>query len=269
MTTDYNLLTFRAISTFTNDLSEIFGGENHSLKLYQRLLNKTTITHEKAISKHIIAFKNFCVSNREAILSKSLDKLLVDKIEYSSRVFIDIGTIMKSADKETLSIIWKHILTISAFVDPAGRAKDILKKTESSNESNFLENIINKVESNVNPNSTNPMEAVSSILNSGVLSELFTDMSSQTQNGSLDLGKLMGTVEKMCNSLAPPSADGKPAINLAGLMSSMGPLLSSLGTVGATGGDGAGMPAGVDINAMMSQLMKAQQQPSKTEVEEK
>ena len=75
MTTDYNLLTFRAISTFTNDLSEIFGGENHSLKLYQRLLNKTTITHEKAISKHIIAFKNFCVSNREAILSKSLDKL--------------------------------------------------------------------------------------------------------------------------------------------------------------------------------------------------
>jgi hypothetical protein len=264
MTTDYNLLTFRAISTFTNDLSEIFGGENHSLKLYQRLLNKTTITHEKAIGKHIIAFKNFCVSNREAILSKSLDKLSVDKIEYSSRVFIDLGGIMRTADKETLNIIWKHILTISAFVDPAGRAKEILKKNETSNESNFLENIINKVESNVNPNSTNPMEAVNSILNSGVLTELFSDMSSQTQNGSLDLGKLMGTVEKMCNSLAPPTEDGKPAINLSGLMSSVAPLLSTLGAAGGgAGGTGAG---GIDINAMMAQMMKAQQQPTKTEV---
>jgi len=269
MTTDYNLSTFKAISTFTNDLSEIFGGENHSLKLYQRLLNKTTITHEKAIGKHISAFKNFCVSNREAILSKNLEKLSVDKVEYSSRVFIDLGSIMKSADKETLTIIWKHILTISAFVDPAGRAKDILKKT-SSNESNFLENIINKVESNVNPNSTNPMEAVNSILNSGLLSELFTDMSDKTQNGSLDLGKLMGTVEKMCNTLAPPTADGKPSINLAGLMSSVAPLLSSLGTAGAgIPQAGTGAPGGgLDINDMMAQILKAQQQPAKTEVVE-
>jgi hypothetical protein len=272
MTSDYNLSTFKAISTFTNDLSEIFGGENHSLKLYQRLLNKTTITHEKAIGKHISAFRKFCVSNRDAILSKNLDKLSDHKIEYSSRVFIDLGSIMKSADKETLNIIWKHILTISAFVDPAGRAKDILKKTESSNESNFLESIINKVESNVNPNSTNPMEAVNSILNSGVLSELFTDMSDKTQNGTLDLGKLMGTVEKMCNTLAPPTADGKPSINLAGLMSSVGPLLSSLGTAGANAGipqAGTGAPGGgLDINAMMAQILKAQQQPVKTEVVE-
>ena len=202
------------------------------------------------------------------VLSKSLDKLSVDKIEYSSRVFIDLGGIMRTADKETLNIIWKHILTISAFVDPAGRAKEILKKNDSSNESNFLENIINKVESNVNPNSTNPMEAVNSILNSGVLTELFSDMSSQTQNGSLDLGKLMGTVEKMCNSLAPPTEDGKPAINLAGLMSSVAPLLSSLGTAGAGGAGGAGAgggTGGIDINAMMAQMMKAQQ-PAKTEV---
>lgn len=271
MTTDYNLSTFKAISTFTNDLSEIFGGENHSLKLYQRLLNKTTITHEKAIGKHISAFKNFCVSNRDAILSKNLDKLTEYKIEYSSRVFIDLGSIMKSADKETINIIWKHILTISAFVDPAGRAKDILKKTESSNESNFLENIINKVESNVNPNSSNPLEAVNSILNSGVLSELFTDMSDKTQNGSLDLGKLMGTVEKMCNTLAPPGADGKPAINLAGLMSSVAPLLGALGNAGGgVPNTGTGSPGGgVDINAMMAQIMKAQQQTSKTEVVEK
>ena len=268
MTTDYNLLTFKAISTFTNDLSEIFGTDYHSLKLYQRLLDKTTITHEKAISKHIDAFKHFCVSNRDAILNKNLSKLNNDKIEYSSRVYIDIVSIMKKADTETVNVIWKHLLNISAFVDPAGKAKEILKKnsSESSNESDFLENIINKVESNINPNSSNPLEAVSTLMSSGVFNDLVSGMNTKLQDGSLDLGKLVGTVEKMCSTLIPPqvgnNGEQSSPINLAGLMSSIGPILSNLSQTGASGVEGGGL----NLDAMMKQL--AQVQSSKTVVEE-
>jgi hypothetical protein len=74
MTTDYNIITFKAICTFVNDLSEIFSNENHSLKLYDRLIKKTTLSHDKAISKHIQAFKIFCKENRDAILNKDLSK---------------------------------------------------------------------------------------------------------------------------------------------------------------------------------------------------
>jgi len=268
MTTDYNLLTFKAISTFTNDLSEIFGTDYHSLKLYQRLLDKTTITHEKAISKHIDAFKHFCISNRDAILNKNLSKLNNDKIEYSSRVYIDIVSIMKKADTETVNVIWKHLLNISAFVDPAGKAKEILKKNsvDSSNESDFLENIINKVESNINPNSSNPLEAVSTLMSSGVFNDLVSGMNTKLQDGSLDLGKLVGTVEKMCSTLIPPQAgnNGEQAspLNLAGLMSSIGPILSNLSQTGASGVEGGGL----NLDAMMKQL--SQIQSSKTIIEE-
>ena len=88
---------------------------------------------------------------------------------------INMKEIFQLADNETKQIIWMHLLTISALVDPAGRAREILKEesqkeTCSISEVNFLTDIISKVESNVNPNS-NPMEAVTSIMQSGIFSE--------------------------------------------------------------------------------------------------
>ena len=53
----------------------------------------------------------------------------------------------------------------------------------------FLTNIIEKVEQNVSPND-NPMEAISSIMKSGIFQELITGMGSGLQNGTLDLNKL-------------------------------------------------------------------------------
>jgi hypothetical protein len=214
---DYNLITFKAISTFITDLSEIFGSTNHSLKLYDRLISKTTLSHDVAINKHISAFRDFCIANRDAILNKNESKLVVKTIEYSPKVFVDISQIFTSSDKETTNVIWKHLLTISALVDPAGKAKEILKKSNDSKEADFLTNIINKVESHVNPNA-NPLEAVSSIMSSGVFNELLTGMNDGMQNGSLDLTKLMGTVQQMCASFGvdnnqPGGADAMNMIN--------------------------------------------------------
>lgn len=214
---DYNLITFKAISTFIKDLADLFGSTNHSLKLYDRLISKTTLTHDVAINKHISAFRDFCITNRDAILNKNISKLDVKIIEYSSKVFVDVGQIFKDADKETSNVIWKHLLTISALVDPAGKAKEILKKSNDSKEADFLSNIINKVESHVKPDA-NPLEAVSSIMSSGVFNELLTGMNEGMQNGNLDLTKLMGTVQQMCASFGvdnnqPGGADAMNMIN--------------------------------------------------------
>ena len=228
--TDYNLIAFKAISTFTDQLNEIFGADkmNHSLKLYERLISKTSISHDKAIKKHIDIFRDFCIQNRDALMSKDVKAFVSYKVEYSPKVFIDFNNIFKKSDKETTEVIWKHLLTISALLDPAGNAKEILKNSENNKEADFLTDIINKVETHVTPNS-NPMEAVSSIMSSGVFNDLISGMNSGIQDGSLDLGKLMGTVQKMCTNLNvggnPDGADAgtpNPSDMINNLMSSMG-----------------------------------------------
>ena len=207
---DYNLLIFKTISTFVNELSDIFSSQNHPLKLYQRLINKTTVNHEKTIEKHILAFRKFCISNRDLILTKNISKLssVQSKIEYSDKVFIDFESIFKSADKDTTMVIFDHLLTISALVDPTSKAKEILKNDEKSKEADFLSTMIEKVEENVDINSSNPMDVVNSIMSSGVFNDLLSNMNNSLQDGSLDLGKLVGTVEKLCSNMAPKGMDG-------------------------------------------------------------
>lgn len=202
---DYNLLTFKAISKFVSELGETFGTDNHPLKLYSRLLDKTTISHDNAIKKHIEVFRNFCIKNRDCITSKNKN-FVNSKIEYSQKVYIDLNDIFKDSDAETAGVIWKHLLTISALVDPAGKAKEILKNNKESKEANFLSDILNKVETTVSPNS-NPLEAVSSIMSSGLFTDLISGMNNGIQDGSLDLSKLMGTVQQMCSSIGGGNID--------------------------------------------------------------
>ena len=169
-----------------------------------------------------------------------------------------MASIFRIADKDTIDIIWNHFLTISAFVDPASKAKEILKKNSTnSKESDFLSNIINQVEDKIDPNSTNPLQAVSSILNSGILNDLVSNMNTGVKNGELNIPNLIGTVEKMCSSLMPPNPDGtkQGGLDLMGL-------LNTLGTAGGAGGGG-----GIDIASLMSQLnIKQPTIPEKEEI---
>jgi hypothetical protein len=264
---DTTLITFRAITTFANELSDLFGKQQKSLKLYCRLINKTTLAHNKPIQKHIDAFKLFCISNREAITTKNVSKLVNDKIEYSSRVYIYFPSIFTKADTETTDAIWKHLLLISAYVDPTGNAKEILRDHVDGQEANFLTDIINKVEKHVEPG-TNPMQAVSSIIQSGVFTDLIGGMNTGIQDGSLDLGKLVGAVQEMVSTLSDQNGnnEGDQTMNMINtMMSSIGnksgsteggppqisDMLSMMGPMLASLGGNDGIP---DITSMMSSL---------------
>lgn len=262
---NHNLLTFKAISSFVSELSEIFSEKNHSLKLYSRLINKTTLSHDTAIKKHIEAFRSFCFENRDALEKKNTELLVKPTVEYSSKVFIDFTNIFKEADSETRNIIWKHLLTISALVDPAGKAKEILKNNKESKEANFLSDILEKVETNVTPNS-NPLEAVSSIMSSGVFTDLISNMNNGIQDGSLDLGKLMGTVQQMCTSLNPEGASSEPINADSTPMSMLNSMMSNMGNNGGGGGGPADLSGLTNLlGPMLSTLSQNQNIPSKIE----
>jgi hypothetical protein len=227
-----SVLKFKAITSFVNDLNEEFGTKQKSISLYHRLLEKTGIIHTTPVLKHIDCFRTFFTKNKEAMDTQDSTKLVETKIVYSERVYIDVKNVIDNSDSECSVIIWKHLLTIWGLIDPSSDAKETLKglvKVSDSKESDFLNKIIDKVEKSVDPskmNTSNPMEMVSGLMQSGVFNELITGMQGGLSDGSLDMSKLMGSVQGMMSKLSP---DGQIPPEIAGMMDMMGPMLSNMG----------------------------------------
>lgn len=233
-----NLIVFQAISNFTKCLAEIYGSEQKSLALYERLINHTTLSHADAIEKHIAAFRAFCTTNRDKILEQNDKELDNPSIVYSPRVYINLKPIFEKADEDTKSTIWSHLVSILALVDKTSSSlcKDALAKLmtkidEPTPESDdFISNIMNKVEKHVKPDAS-PQEAMASIFSSGIISELMTSFTTGMQNGQMDVGKLMGSVQKMMGGI-----QGEEAPEGAGDM--MGMMTNMMGMLGGGAGKG-------------------------------
>ena len=218
------ILPFKAIHTFIMSMNEEFGNKNKPLRLYARLIEQTTFSHELPIKKHVQAFTNFCVLNRDAIYTKNIDKLHQSKISYSERVYLDIKDVFKLADRDQKVVMWQHILTISALVDTTGRAKQILKDSnDNSKETNFLTDIIEKVEKNVDvENMSNPFDAIGQIMSSGVFTELIGNMNDQVNSGQLDINKMLSAVQGMVSNITKEQPEMSQMID--GIMKNMGNL---------------------------------------------
>jgi len=247
--TDISFIAFKAISSFIKELDSTFGNDQHSLKLYQHLISKTTFSHTVAIAKHISIFRDFCVLNRDAITAMN-DKLINQesyKITYSEKVSIDMKSIFLIADNDVKKVLWKHILTISAIVDPNGKAKQILLSKKSlSKEGEFISGILDKIESSVDPKG-NPLDAIQGIMSSGVLSDLVNGMGSGLKDGTLDIGKLINSVQGLVTGMKDSDNDSTSP-DIGKLMSGM---MKGLG-----GGEGEGTPP--DFGKMMGAMMGGQ-----------
>ena len=121
------LLAYQAISSFVSEANAVGGSTQKSLQLYNRLIQKTQISHVEAIKKHIDAFKKFCQDNQKALKEQEIDSLNTKVIEYSSRVYINVRLLLINS-KENASAIWQHIITIGAIVYPQAKLKKVLKE---------------------------------------------------------------------------------------------------------------------------------------------
>ena len=202
---DSVLLIFKAITSFVSDLNEIYGEKQKPLLFYAHLIEKTGIIHEEPIKKHLSVFRTFITENETAILNKNY-KLFKEKIiRYSDKVYIDMEQIFEmTTDVSNIDSIWQHLLTLSALLNPSGQAKEILRKeqTNPGTEEDFLSGLIDKVGKHVDPTSMNPMESMSTLMSSGVFTELMGDMDKGIENGSLDMQKMVGSLQKMIGSLS-------------------------------------------------------------------
>lgn len=200
---DTSLLIFKAIASFVHDMNEIYGEKNKPLMLYSHLIEKTGIIHEEPIRKHLTSFQTFLIANDEAITTKDDNKLEEPTILYSDKVYINMKDIFEIAgnDKES---IWQHLLTLSALLNPSSRARDILRQDKEKKvpEEDFLSNLIDKVGQHIDPSSTNPMDSMTSLMTSGVFGELMSSMDKGIGDGTLDMQKMVGSLQNMIGSLS-------------------------------------------------------------------
>lgn len=208
-----NTRIFEAIKEFITDLNEAFGDdeENLQLKIYNHFISKEIISKEKTIKRHISAFKNFFSANKDAMVEKDIKKIVDRKIVYSDKVFIDMYELLDKASSEEEAVIWSHLLTIWTMIDPTDKAKNALKESASPS-SDFLTNMISKVEKSVGDN-TDPMAAMSSIMSSGLFTELLGDMNKSMESGDFDINNLMSSVQTMMSSMGQKAGVPSDTIN--------------------------------------------------------
>jgi hypothetical protein len=209
-----SLKKFQAISDFISDIAGIYGESLLELDAYNKLLSATTLKNKSAIENHIKIFTSYCKDNEKTIITQNEND--IKNIIYSDALFIDMKTIFKMAEKDNKTVIWNHLLTLLYMTNPSVELKAMLKKQQAvkkdmnDNESQFLENMIDKLQNNVSEEQmNNPMSAMMGLLSSGVLTDLMGQAQSQSQSGNLNIKKLLGSVTKMVESLS----DGDDDIN--------------------------------------------------------
>lgn len=213
-------LAFNTICNFIRDLNASFGNKQKTLLLYGHLIEKTGLIHIDPVKKHINIFRSFVEENQDAIekMDKSLFK--TRSISYSDKVAIDIRSIFEMCDKEEERVVWTHLLTISAVLNPLGNAKQILKEFSTSKKNssgggsseNFLKNIMDKIGSEVegcDADNMNPMQMIGNMMSSGAMNDIFQSISSGINDGNLDLSSMMNTMQSMVTNLSSMAEETK------------------------------------------------------------
>ena len=207
--TEDTIVLFKCIVDFIHSLREMFGKQQHSLELYDLLMEKTGIVHQEPIKKHLQIFRNFVSENEIAILESCEEKMTQWRVDYSEKVYIDLKEIFQSSTIEDKNTIWQHLLTLLAVLVPTSNAKNVLKeqknkqKQKKNSEGDFLKNMIQKVEQHVDPSmASDPTQMMSGILSSGLFTELMNDMNNGMSNGDLDLNQMMGSLQGMIGNMS-------------------------------------------------------------------
>lgn len=200
---DKNIIFFSRITDFVSELSEMYGNKYHSLLLYKHMLYKTNINHKIKINKNIELFTSFLNQNKTSILSKDVSKLS-DGIVFSKNIYIPLKTIINN-DKENKDIIFQHLIVLLSCVDTSKEVNDVLNiLNSSSNEGNFFNTVLNKIEKSVSPEEAkDPATAISSLMKGDVFQDIIKSMSSGVKDGSLDIGKMFGMVQGLVGNLSP------------------------------------------------------------------
>ena len=247
---DNTLKTFHTISSFVKELQELYGKKYYNISLYNRILEKTPITNQTAIFKHISIFSEFIKKNKDAILEKNSEKLTWDRIIFSKKIYINIKDVLKESDTDTKNAIWKYLLAISFTTIQTDDIKEKIKQllltpssdnsNEEGKESDFIKTFMNKIENNFKDKEfKDPMSATAELFQSGIFTDMVQTMNQDVQDGKIDINKLLKSVQGMLGGLTNDmnnSSGGGGLSDMSGIFSMVTNVMGSMGGDGSSGG---------------------------------
>lgn len=260
-----HLKAFHTISTFVKELKELFGNKYYNIQLYHRLLEKTPVTNEIAINKHVLIFSEFLRKNLTCLLEKNTDKMW-DKIQYSKKVYINIKEIMNETDVETRETIWKYLLSIHFYVfqtdDVKQKLAELLSNKPGNNEKEkeFIDGFMSKIEQKFKDKEfTDPMSATQELMKSGVFTDMVQSMNKDLQEGNIDIGKLLGTVQGMIGNLSDKvdetkTPNGQPMPDISNMFSMVQNMMGMMGTTNSSSSSSSGLDS---LSGLISQFQNA------------
>ena len=203
---------FHKFCDFVNDLHEVFGTQMKSLKMYHVLIKALREKHndqpEKYIDQietHVKKINEFISVNKEAILQQDSNLLVQKNLSFSERIYIDFELVLRHSEEK--SAIWKHLLYLYSLCDPESNAKSVLNKflEEDTPENNIIKSIASKLEeTNITQqfsNTSNPMEMMSMLNSSGLMSSIMGSMNPESLN-QVDPKKLINTMRSRLDTIA-------------------------------------------------------------------
>ncbi len=203
---------FHKFCDFVNDLHEVFGTHMKSLKMYYVLITALRDKHSEQpekyidqIETHVKKLNEFISVNKEAILQQDSNLIVQKNLSFSERIYIDFELVLRHSEEK--SAIWKHLLYLYSLCDPDSSAKSVLNKflEEDTPENNIIKNIASKLEeTNITQqfsNTSNPMEMMSMLNSSGLMSSIMSSMNPDSLN-QVDPKKLIKTMRNMLDTIA-------------------------------------------------------------------
>ncbi len=203
---------FHKFCDFVNDLHEVFGTHMKSLKMYHVLITALRDKHSEQpekyidqIETHVKKLNEFISVNKEAILQQDSNLIVQKNLSFSERIYIDFELVLRHSEEK--SAIWKHLLYLYSLCDPDSSAKSVLNKflEEDTPENNIIKNIASKLEeTNITQqfsNTSNPMEMMSMLNSSGLMSSIMSSMDPNSLN-QVDPKKLIKTMRNMLDTIA-------------------------------------------------------------------
>lgn len=227
-----NQKVFSAIKSFVIEIKNNYGGEYKPLALYGRLIEKTEVSNEVPVQKHISTFRKFVVNNREAILNKDESLFNVQKVKYNDNVYFNVAHVFKMADNDSKAGIWEHLLVLSALLDKNSDAKNQLilaRQSQPTQQPNVLMPMMSMLSNMLMGDMMGNGESSRSGENPmGGLASLLGGASGEGEGSMPDLGKIFSTfmnpdmLSKLTSTVSNSFSDGKLDLNM---------LLQSIGEV--------------------------------------
>lgn len=203
---------FNKFVDFVSDLHDVFGTNMKSLKMYHVLINalrekyvENPEKYKDQVDTHVQKLTEFITANKDAILDQDSNLIVQKNISFSERIYIDFELVFRHSEEK--SAIWKHLLFLYSLCDPDSNAKSVLNKflEEDTPENNIIKNIASKLEgSNITQqfsNTSNPMEMMSMLNSSGLMSSIMGSMNPDSLN-KVDPKKLIKTMRNMLDTIS-------------------------------------------------------------------